>query len=63
MPCTEPRKVASLVLSMLKHGVKGRPFSEAHTCVVPTWIVFTGSRAWRTGPAPANWIEPATEPS
>ncbi len=45
MPCTEPRKLPSLVLSMLKHGVNGKPFSWAQTCVVPTWIVFTGSRA------------------
>ena len=63
MPCTEPRNVASLVLSILKHGVNGTPLSCAHTWVVPTWTVLTGRRACRTGPAPANWIEPVTEPS
>src|SRR5436305_4513691 len=63
MPDTEPRNETSSVLSTLKHGSNGMPFSEAHTAVEPTRIVLTGRCASRTGPCPPNWMVPATEPS
>src|SRR5579871_5764216 len=63
MPDTEPRNEISSVLSTLKHGSNGMPFSEAHTAVELTRMVLIGKWARRTGPVPPNWMVPETDPS
>src|SRR4051795_8963937 len=63
MPETEPWKLRSSFLTRLKHGSKGSPFSEAHNAWPRTCSVLPGSRTWRIGPEPENWIDPAAPPS
>src|SRR5882757_5997291 len=59
MPDTEPRKVRSSRLSRLKQGSNGSPLMEAQTAWPRICSVLPGSRTWRIGPAPLNWIDPA----
>src|ERR1700732_1153200 len=62
-PATDPRKLCSPVRSRLKHGLKGRPLSVAHTASPFTLSVPGGRAKDRIGPEDRTIVIDLAEPA
>jgi hypothetical protein len=62
-PAIDPRKLRASVCSIVKHGWKNMPRSDAQIESGCTRMVPVGRVTRRVDPAPPAWIVPTTEPS